>query len=529
MSKTNIAAGTGGERYVPYSERTGAESTVYFTRDLSPEGLKKIYEKVKGALTGKVAVKLHTGEPHGPNIIPHEWVEELMKAEPALQNAAIVETNTFYEGDRYTTEQHLKTLKINGWTFCPVDIMDAEGTVLLPIRGGKWMQQMSHGSHMTDYDSMLVLTHFKGHTMGGFGGSNKNIGIGCADGRIGKKWIHAREGEGMWSIDTEELMERITESTKATADFFGEHITYINVMRNMSVSCDCEGVDAEPVVTPNVGILASDDILAVDQACVDLIYAMREDENHALVERIETRHGHRQLSYMKEMGMGNVPPDRPRQQRNRNHTKASGGKPEAVRHIRKERSMLETALTRRSASVQTKITLKTLISAGLIALAVVLPQVVHIALGQPGGVQLLPMYLPVLIGGCLLGSRWAPAVGVLSPVVSYLITSLAGSPMPALPRLPFMMAELAVFALVSGLFSKKIAQNGLWAFPAVIAAQLAGRAVFLGLVAVCQSFAPFTVPMIRSQILAGWPGLAIQAVAVPLLVIALRALLIKEK
>lgn len=191
--------------------------------------------------------------------------------------------------------------------------------------------------------------------------------------------------------------------------------------------------------------------------------------------------------------------------------------------------MLETALTRRSASVLTKITLKTLISAGLIALAVVLPQVVHIALGQPGGVQLLPMYLPVLIGGCLLGSRWAPAVGVLSPVVSYLITSLAGSPMPALPRLPFMMAELAVFALVSGLFSKKIAQNGLWAFPAVIAAQLAGRAVFLGLVAVCQSFAPFTVPMIRSQILAGWPGLAIQAVAVPLLVIALRALLIKEK
>ena len=182
--------------------------------------------------------------------------------------------------------------------------------------------------------------------------------------------------------------------------------------------------------------------------------------------------------------------------------------------------MLETALTRRSASVQTKITLKTLISAGLIALAVVLPQVVHIALGQPGGVQLLPMYLPVLIGGCLLGSRWALAVGVLSPVVSYLIT---------LPRLPFMMAELAVFALVSGLFSKKIAQNGLWAFPAVIAAQLAGRAVFLGLVAVCQSFAPFTVPMIRSQILAGWPGLAIQAVAVPLLVIALRALLIKEK
>ena len=305
MSKTKPIAGKGGERYVPYDERTGNESIVYFTRDLSPKGLKKVYEKVNGAMQGKIAVKLHTGEQHGPNIIPHGWVKELMTTEPELQNAAIVETNPYYEGDRYTTEQHLETHKINGWTFCPVDIMDAEGTVCLPIAGGKWMQEMCHGKTMVDYDSMLVLTHFKGHMMGGFGGSNKNIGIGCADGRIGKKWIHSREGEDMWSIAEEELMERITESTKATIDFFGKHITYVNVMRNMSVSCDCEGINAEPVVTPNVGILASTDILAIDQACVDLVYAMRPDENHALVERIETRHGHRQLSCMKEMGMGN--------------------------------------------------------------------------------------------------------------------------------------------------------------------------------------------------------------------------------
>ncbi len=305
MSNEKITAGKGGERYVPYDERTGNESIVYFTRDLSAEGLKKVYEKVNANMNGKIAVKLHTGEQHGPNIIPHGWVKELMQGEPELKNASIVETNTYYEGDRYTTEQHLETLKVNGWTFCPVDIMDSEGTVLLPIEGGKWMKEMCHGKTMVDYDSMLVLTHFKGHTMGGFGGSNKNIGIGCADGRIGKKWIHTREGEDMWSIATEELMERITESTKATIDFFGKNITYVNVMRNMSVSCDCEGLDAEPVVTPNVGILASNDILAIDQACVDLIYAMREDENHALVERIETRHGHRQLSCMKEMGMGN--------------------------------------------------------------------------------------------------------------------------------------------------------------------------------------------------------------------------------
>ncbi len=305
MSNEKPTVGKGGERYVPFCERTGNESIVYFTRDLSPEGLKKAYEKVNGTLTGKIAVKLHTGEQHGPNIIPHEWVKELMAFEPELKNAAIVETNTYYEGDRYTTEQHLETLKVNGWTFCPVDIMDAEGTVCLPIEGGKWMKEMCHGKTMTDYDSMLVLTHFKGHAMGGFGGSNKNIGIGCADGRIGKKWIHTREGDDMWSIATEELMERITESTKATIDFFGKNITYINVMRNMSVSCDCEGIHAQPVVTPNVGILASTDILALDQACVDLIYAMRPDENHDMVERIETRHGHRQLSCMKEMGMGN--------------------------------------------------------------------------------------------------------------------------------------------------------------------------------------------------------------------------------
>ncbi len=305
MSNEKITAVKGGERYVPYDERTGNESIVYFTRDLSAEGLKKVYEKVNANMNGKIAVKLHTGEQHGPNIIPHGWVKELMQGEPELKNASIVETNTYYEGDRYTTEQHLETLKVNGWTFCPVDIMDSEGTVLLPIEGGKWMKEMCHGKTMVDYDSMLVLTHFKGHTMGGFGGSNKNIGIGCADGRIGKKWIHTREGEDMWSIAEEELMERIAESTKATIDFFGKNITYVNVMRNMSVSCDCEGLDAEPVVTPNVGILASNDILAIDQACVDLIYAMREDENHALVERIETRHGHRQLSCMKEMGMGN--------------------------------------------------------------------------------------------------------------------------------------------------------------------------------------------------------------------------------
>ena len=293
-----------GKKYVPYNERTGNESVVYFTRDLSPEGLLKIYKKVSAELTGKIGIKLHTGEKNGPNIIPRPWVKNLIEKE--LPDAAIVETNTYYEGDRYTTEQHRETLEVNGWNFCPVDIMDEDGTVALPVKCGKWFNEMYMGKNITNYDSLLVLTHFKGHMMGGFGGSNKNIGIGCADGRIGKKMIHTAEGSNdMWSIAEEELMERISESSKATVDYFGKNITFINVLRNMSVSCDCEGCAAMPVVTPNIGILASTDICAVDTASIDLVYALDEKDHADLVERIQTRHGHRQLSYMKELGMGN--------------------------------------------------------------------------------------------------------------------------------------------------------------------------------------------------------------------------------
>lgn len=304
MANQKPVPGTNGDHYIPYAERTGEESVVYFTRDLSAEGLRRIFSRVGGSLTGKTGIKLHTGEPHGPNIIPRPWVEALVKND--LPEANIVETNTYYEGDRYTTAQHRETLKVNGWTFCPVDIMDEDGVAALPVKNGKWFTEMHMGKNILNYDSLFVLTHFKGHMMGGFGGSNKNIGIGCADGRIGKAEIHTVPGsDNMWSIAEEELMERMTESSKAVVDHFGEHICFVNVLRNMSVSCDCEGVGAEPVVTPNIGILASRDILAIDQASVDLVYALKEEDRHALVERMETRHGLRQLTYMKELGMGN--------------------------------------------------------------------------------------------------------------------------------------------------------------------------------------------------------------------------------
>ena len=302
MNKKTVP-GKDGNKYVPFEKRTGDFSIVYFTRDLSADGLKKIYDRVSSVISGKTAIKLHTGEAEGPNIIPRPWVRSLV--EDRLPGATIVETNTYYEGSRYTTEAHRKTLEINGWNFCPVDITDADGVTTFPVKGGKWFTEMHVGKTLPDYDSLLVLTHFKGHTMGGFGGSNKTIGIGCADGRIGKRDIHSCPGAGMWSIAEEELMERISESTKATVDHFAPHICYINTMRNMSVSCDCEGAEAEPVVTPDVGFVASLDILAADNACVDLIYSLPGGGGKAMIERIETRHGLRQLSYMKELGMGN--------------------------------------------------------------------------------------------------------------------------------------------------------------------------------------------------------------------------------
>lgn len=299
----NAVPGKDGNVYVPYDKRSGEKSVVYFTRDLSPEGLVKIYDRVAKGLEGKIAIKLHTGEPEGPNIIPRPWVKELYSSR--LEGATVVETNTFYDGDRYTTEGHRKTLEVNGWTFCPVDIMDEFGIATFPVEGGKWLKEIHVGKSLPTYDSLLTLTHFKGHTMGGFGGSNKNLGIGCADGRIGKAQVHQGDLDDPWGITEEEFMERMAESTKGTIDHFKGHISYINVMRNMSVSCDCEGCEAEPVVTPDIGIFASYDILSVDSACIDAIYSLPGDGGKAMIERIESRHGLRQLSYMKELKMGN--------------------------------------------------------------------------------------------------------------------------------------------------------------------------------------------------------------------------------
>lgn len=190
--------------------------------------------------------------------------------------------------------------------------------------------------------------------------------------------------------------------------------------------------------------------------------------------------------------------------------------------------MLENILVQRNCSVRIKLTVKSLVSAGLVALAVILPQLVHLALGAPGGVEWLPMYLPVLLGGCLLGTYWGLGIGIASPVVSFLITLAFGNPMPMAARLPFMMAELAVFAAVSGLFTKKISANSWLAFPAVLLAQVAGRAVFMLLAVIFQSVTPFTPALIWGQIKSGLLGLVLQAVLVPFIVMGLNKLLKRD-
>jgi len=278
-------------------------SQVFFTPDISANGLLTIYAKINQGISGKTAIKLHTGEPHGPNILPREMVKALQQQIP---DSNLVETNTLYKGKRMTTADHRETIKINGWDFCPVDIMDENGAVMIPVKDGRRFTEMSVGKHILNYDSMVVLTHFKGHAMGGFGGSMKNIAIGCADGPIGKKMVHDAPDDGHYEnwLTGEPFQENMVESAKAVIDHFGRRIVFINVLRNMSVDCDCAGVSAAPVKAHDLGILASTDLLAVEQAAIDMVYKLPEAELHDLKERIESRKGLRQLSYMKEMKMG---------------------------------------------------------------------------------------------------------------------------------------------------------------------------------------------------------------------------------
>ena len=293
-----------GSRYIPKGNESGSCARVYFTEHIDAEHLIRLYDIINEGIYGKVAIKLHTGEPHGPNILPRDMVKAFQAHVP---ESTIVETNTLYPGGRYTTAEHRKTLAINGWDFCPVDIMDEEGDVSLPVRKGRHLSEVAMGGHIVNYDSMIVLTHFKGHAMGGFGGSLKNIAIGCASGQVGKKQVHGvaehmPAGFGSWPKE-DYFMELLADSGKATCDYFGKHIVFLNVMRRMSVDCDCAGTSAAEPTIGDIGILASTDILAIDQASIDMVY--QRTDNHDLVERIESRHGLHQLDAMRQLKMGN--------------------------------------------------------------------------------------------------------------------------------------------------------------------------------------------------------------------------------
>ena len=300
-----------GSKNVTGTNFKGSAAKVYFTKKIDAEHLIKLYNLINGEIYGKVALKLHTGEPDGPNILPRDMVKAFQAQVP---NSNIVETNTLYAGARYTTEGHRATLEKNGWTFCEVDIMDEFGGTDLPVRGGKHLQSVTMGKNITNYDSMVVLTHFKGHAMGGFGGSLKNIAIGCASGQVGKVQVHGYELPEMpppgptWFDGTmplkDHFMERMADSGKATCDYFGKRIVFLNVMRRMSVDCDCAGTSAAEPTMKDIGICASTDILAVDQACCDLVYTANDSKD--LKERIESRAGLHQLQAMRDLNMGNT-------------------------------------------------------------------------------------------------------------------------------------------------------------------------------------------------------------------------------
>ncbi|MBR6711803.1 MAG: DUF362 domain-containing protein [Selenomonadaceae bacterium] len=305
------AAPVVGSKNVTGMKYTGTAAKVYFTDKIDAPHLIKLYNMVNENIIGKVGIKLHTGEPHGPNILPRDWVRQFQAQVP---NSNIIETNTLYNGARYTTAGHLETLRTNGWDFCPVDIMDEDGGVNLPVHGGFHLQEVTMGKTLVDYDSVVVLTHFKGHAMGGFGGSLKNIAIGMASGQVGKVQVHGYKRTempppGSYWFDgvnmplKEEFMERMADSGKATCDYFGKRIVFLNVMRRLSVDCDCAGTSAAEPTMADIGILASNDILAIDQASCDFVYTAPDSAD--LRERIESRHGLRQLSAMAEHKMGN--------------------------------------------------------------------------------------------------------------------------------------------------------------------------------------------------------------------------------
>ncbi|GAA6323339.1 MULTISPECIES: DUF362 domain-containing protein [Fusobacterium] len=274
-------------------------SEVFMTKDISSEGLMKVYEALNKKPTGKVAVKISTGEPGGHNFLSPDLIKKLVTD----VNGTIVECNTAYGGSRSTTAMHMQVAKDHGFTaIAPVDIQDAEGSISLPVKNGKHLTENLVGSHFKNYDSYIVISHFKGHAMGGFGGAIKNISIGIASAE-GKALIHSagKSRTNPWGGAQDPFLESMAEAAKTVSDELGGNMLYINVMNRLSVDCDCSSNPAEPDMH-DIGILASFDPVALDKACVDLVYAAPDGKS--LIERIESRNGTLTLKYAEEIGLG---------------------------------------------------------------------------------------------------------------------------------------------------------------------------------------------------------------------------------
>ncbi len=278
---------------------------VYFTREISPENIIRIYDMLGKKLTGKVAVKLHSGEKGNQNYIKPEFVQAIVKH----VNGTVVECNTAYEGARNTTEKHKKLLEEHGWSeFFDVDIMDAVGPdKIIEIPNGKKIQKNYVGKNIDNYDSALVLSHFKGHPMGGFGGALKQLSIGFASSH-GKSYIHCvgKEDatfEDMFNVDQDSFLESMADAASSIHNYFQNNIVYINVMCNLSVDCDCCAIAEDPCME-DIGILASLDPIALDQACLDLIYSSKDPGRNHFVERVERQHGRHIIESADELGFG---------------------------------------------------------------------------------------------------------------------------------------------------------------------------------------------------------------------------------
>ena len=277
------------------------KATVYFSRSITPEKVLELYKKVGKELPGKVAIKVHSGEKGNQNFLrPDFWKKTI-----DFVGGTVVECNTAYDGERNTTEKHQKLIEEHGWNqYFPVDLLDAEGPDLeLAIPNGKVIKKNYVGKNIVNYDSMLVLSHFKGHPMGGYGGALKQLSIGVGS-SFGKAYIHgAGEPEKIWTSDHDSFLESMADAAGSVIDYFKGNLVYINVMKNMSVDCDCCAVAEDPCIA-DIGVLASTDPIAIDQACIDLVYASTDPGRPHLLERIESRNGVHTIEAAAALGYG---------------------------------------------------------------------------------------------------------------------------------------------------------------------------------------------------------------------------------